>query len=46
MFKIFEYRNTIDQMVGMFQKEVAEEYAPAMELKIWDTFSFNQTFIM
>ena len=24
MFKIFEYRNTIDQMVGMFQKEVAE----------------------
>ena len=24
MFKIFEYRNNIDQMVGMFQKEVAE----------------------
>ena len=39
MFKIFEYRNTIDQMVGMFQKEVAERIIAKQNTKNYSRIS-------
>ena len=45
MFKIFEYRNNIDQMVGMFQKEVAERICSSHGTKKYGILSvLIQTF--
>ena len=45
MFRFMLTENTVDQMVGMFQKEVAERICSSHGTKkIWNSFSFDSSY--